>query len=115
MRHPLLFCLVFLVVLSGATPAHAQRWTGALKAGSAISQFEGDTFSGAEFEPRVGLVGGVTVGLDFSTGFALLSEAIYARKGAYFDLLLNDRPTRIRSDLTYLEIPLLALRGPWSG
>ena len=108
MRQHLLLGLAFLVVLSGATPAHAQRWVGALKAGSAITQFSGETLTSVDFDPRVGLVGGLAVGFDFGTGFAVLSEAIYARKGAYFDILLNDRPTRIRSDLTYLEIPLLA-------
>ena len=108
MRPHLLLCLVFLVALSVATPAHAQRWTGALKAGGAITQFSGETLTSVDFDPRVGLVGGVTLGYDFGTGFAVLAEMIYIRKGAFSDSPPNGIPTRIRFDLTYLEVPLLA-------
>ncbi len=108
MRRHLLPCLAFLVVLSVATPAHAQRWTGALKAGAAITQFSGETLTSVDFDPRVGLVGGMTLGYDFGTVFAILPEVLYVRKGAYFDVLLGDIPTRVRSDLTYIEVPVLA-------
>ncbi len=108
MRRHLLLCLAFLVVLTVARPAHAQRWTGALKAGGAITQFSGETLTSVDFDPRVGLVGGMTLGYDFGTGFAILPEVLYVRKGAYFDVLLGDIPTRVHSDLTYIEVPVLA-------
>ena len=108
MRRLLLPCLAFLLVLTVATEAHAQRWVGALKAGSAVTQFSGETLTSVEFDPSVGLVGGVAVGFDFGTGLAILPEILYVKKGAYFDVLLGETPTRIRSDLTYLEVPVLA-------
>ena len=61
-----------------------------------------------DFDPRVGLLGGAGVGYDFGTGFAVLAEVILARKGAYSDIVLDNTPIRIRFDLTYIEVPLLA-------
>jgi opacity protein-like surface antigen len=108
MRRLLLSGLAFLVALGAATPAEAQRWVGALKAGGAITNFSGETRTDVTFDPRVGLAGGGALGYDFGTGFAILPELLYVRKGAYFDTLLGEIPTRIRSDLAYLEVPVLA-------
>ena len=108
MRRSLFSVLAVFIVLTAAMPAHAQRWTGALKAGGAVTQFSGETFTNVEFDPSVGIVGGMTLGYDFGTGLAILPEVLYVRKGARFDVLLGDTPTRIHSELTYLEIPVLA-------
>lgn len=108
MRRLLLPCLALLVVLTTTTSARAQRWTGALKAGGAVTQFSGETFTGVDFDPSVGIAGGMTLGYDFGTGLAILPEVLYVRKGAAFDTVFGETPTRLTSELTYLEIPVLA-------
>jgi len=116
MRLCLLLPLALLLVLSPglALPIHAQQWTGALKMGGTVTRFSGETVSeDTNFEPRTGLAGGAAIGYDFGNGFAPQLEFLYVRKGAYFDADIQVGetlvPLRIRSDITYLEVPLLLL------
>ena len=108
MRPRLLFLFGMIAALTVVAPAHAQRWSGSIKVGSIISTFNGDLASGStRWDPRVGLVGGGAFGYDFGNGFVPQIEFIYVRKGALTDIDLDGTPSRIRSDITYLEAPFL--------
>ncbi len=97
-----------LAALSVAAPARAQRWIGSIKIGSAITTFNGDLSSGdTNWDPRVGLAAGGALGYDFGNGFVPQIEATYVRQGASTDVVFGGVPTRLRSNLTYLSVPLL--------
>ncbi|MFQ5569469.1 MAG: porin family protein [Rhodothermales bacterium] len=105
MSQRLLFCLGVCALLSLTLPVRAQQWTGSLKIGSAVTNFTGGEKPSPEF--RTSLVGGVALGYDFGNGLILQPELLYVTKGAYADREIDTIPIRLRSDLTYLDIPFL--------
>lgn len=100
-----------------ALPVIAQEYVAAIKIGGAVTTFSGET--NASIDPHAGLTGGAAIGYDFGNGFLFQSEILYVRKGAYADTELTftdlegnviaQTPVRARFDLTYLEVPLLAV------
>ncbi len=108
MKRRLFLFLGMLAALSIVPPIHAQRWLGSIKLGSAITNFTGDLASGeTDWDPRYGLAAGVAVGYDMGNGFIPQIEATYVRQGAATNVVFEGIPARLRSDLTYLSIPLL--------
>lgn len=110
MMRPSLIVYLSLVVMFGlASPVRAQQWAGALKLGGTVTTFVGDTASGTvDWKSRAGLAGGVTIGYDLGNGFIPQFDLLYVRKGASGNTVLDDgTPLAIRSDITYLEVPLL--------
>lgn len=102
----LFFSLV--VVLTLITPAQAQQWTGAMRLGGTVTTFDGDLDEATTWKGRSGLMGGIAVGYDLGNGFIPQVDFLYVRKGASGDTVLDDgTPLAIRSDITYLEIPVL--------
>ena len=96
-------CLVLLLSFFLSTPSLAQQWAGALKIG--VSAF---TFSGAQDpDPRTALAGGMALGYDFGNGIIIQPELLYITKGASADRAIGAIPVRVRSNLTYVDIPLL--------
>ncbi|HMB90429.1 MAG TPA: porin family protein [Rhodothermales bacterium] len=101
----------------GVLPVAAQEYVAAIKMGVAVTNFSGET--DASLDPHAGLTGGAAIGYDFGNGFLLQPEILYVRKGAYADTELEftdlegnpiaNTPVRARFDLTYLEVPLLAV------
>jgi hypothetical protein len=115
MMQRLLFSLVLAASLFMVIPVAAQQYIGAIKFGGTVTNLSGDTDTA--FDPRTGLTGGVAVGYDFGNGFLVQPEILYVRKGAYADTFVESFdgdiivpiPVRARFDLTYLEVPLLAV------
>ena len=104
----LVLTLALLTALGGSAPAQAQQWTGSLKLGGAVTTFSGDLAAGnTTWDPRTGLAAGGAVGYNFGNGFIPQLEITYIRQGASTDIDFDGIPERIRSDLTYLQIPLL--------
>lgn len=109
-----LFSLALALSLFAARPVAAQ-YTGAIKVGGTVTNLSGDT--NTPLDPRAGLAAGVSIGYDFGNGFLFQPEILYVRKGAYtntfiesFDGEMITRiPVRARFDLSYLEVPLLAV------
>jgi hypothetical protein len=98
-----------------ALPVIAQEYVAAIKLGGAVTTLSGET--DASFDPHAGLTGGAAVGYDFGNGFLFQTEILYVRKGVYADTfvesfdgdMIAQTPVRARFDLTYLEVPLLAV------
>ena len=110
----LLFLLLLTTSLLTVRPVAAQ-YIGAIKIGGTVTNFSGETNTSTD--PRAGLTAGVGLGYDFGNGFLFQPEILYVRKGAYANTFVesisNDMivqtPVRARFDLTYLEVPLLAV------
>lgn len=91
-----------------ATPCKAQKWTGAIKIGTAYTTLSGNLIAGqTDWEPLTGLAAGSAIGFDFANGLILQLDITYVRKGAAAQIMFQGMPARIQSDLTYLELPLL--------
>lgn len=100
-----------------ALPVAAQEYVAAIKLGGAVTTLSGE--SDTSFDPHGGLAGGAAVGYDFGNGFLFQAEFLYVRKGVYADTELEftdlegnpiaRTPIRARFDLSYLELPLLAV------
>lgn len=110
-QHDFLF-LGFLVFLLFVSPSYAQTITGQIRLGSSITSFSGQSQS--TISPRAGLTAGVSLGYDFYNGLIIQADILYTTKGAYLEGEIDvdddgipDVPIRARSDLTYLDVPLL--------
>lgn len=90
-----------------ALPSAAQQWAGAIKFGGALTTYSGDLAAGStDWGYRAGIAGGGAIGYDFGNGLIAQLDITYVRKGATTDVTQVGIPTKLRSDLTYLVLPL---------
>lgn len=102
-RLALVTCTIHVMAL----PSAAQQWTGAIKLGGALTTYSGDLAAGGtDWGYRAGIAGGGAIGYDFGNGLLAQLDITYVRKGATTDVVQAGRSTRLRSDLTYLTLPL---------
>ncbi len=80
-----------------------------------IIAFNTTTFSGdaaTEFDYRTSFGGGVSLAFTFPNGFSIQPELRYIVKGAKSDSAIvtgQEVPLRVKSTISYLEIPVLAV------
>jgi len=98
-----------LMLLAACTPGGlvAQQFSAELKVGLSGTTLRGDT--SAEFDPIARLAGGGALRYTWLNNFAVQTEVLYYIKGASGDSEIGGVPIRATFDLTYLEIPILAL------
>ncbi len=102
-RLALVTCTLHILAL----PSAAQQWVGAIKFGGALTTYSGDLAAGStDWGYRVGIAGGGAIGYDFGNGLLAQLDITYVRKGATTDVMQVGIPTKLRSDLTYLMLPL---------
>ena len=92
-----------LLFLSGTFSLFGQHFKGGLLLGFNASQVDGDTYSGYD---KFGLMGGVYVYTPISSMFDVQMEIKYMGKGARKRTSGEDL-TQYRSNLNYIEIPIL--------
>ena len=93
--------MLLLFIIMGAT-AHSQPFYGGIAVGGVTSQVDGDHNNGFH---KVGLTGGVFVGLELNDVFDLQFELKYIQKGSRSDA---DDPYHFVIRLDYVELPLVA-------
>jgi hypothetical protein len=96
-----LFCAACL--LSFASISFAQRFNGGILLGMNASQVDGDTYAGYN---KFGLMGGAFVYTPLSKKFDMQLEIKYMGKGAN-KKTTEQSPSKYRSNLNYIEIPVL--------
>ena len=102
-----LFLLVFLAIIA-APRTEAQQWTSSIKIGGASTVFKGDLAAGpTTWERRTGLAASASLGLDLGNGLSPMVEASYVRMGSQTSVRYLGVPATLRSNLTYLAVPLL--------
>ena len=60
---------------------------------------------------RQGLIGGVVTEFRFNSGFAIQPEVLYARRGSQFKVGSDDFYIQQRTQINYVEIPILLKAG----
>lgn len=95
---------IFAASLLFAAPAHAQRLHFGLRGGVTVAgaETEGTAFNG-DTGTQTGYLLGLIGSVDISSWFALQTEAWYSKKG------FSEGDGSAALDLTYVEIPVLAV------
>ncbi len=98
--------VLFLVMTT--TPSVAGVKFG-VKGGITLADIKAvpDTFSGYKWENKTGLAGGISMELGLPKGFYLQPELLYVQKGAKISFSEEGVTGTIKTNINYIEIPLL--------